>query len=83
MSSFDVEQNQELDYQENEENAIQFYKVLTEYLILKDKHEEPTDAKNLRLQAEEALKEDQNNYSDAYSFIATALKLFKAYNNLS
>jgi hypothetical protein len=83
MSSFDVERNQELDYQENEENATQFYQVLTEYLILKDKHEEPTNAMNLRLQAEDVLKEDENNYSEALSFIATALKLFKAFNNIS
>ncbi len=83
MSSFEVERDQELDYQEKDENATQFYEALTEYLILKDKHEEPADAKNLRLHAEEVLKENENNYSEAHSFIVTALKLFKAYNNIS
>ncbi len=80
MSSFDVKNKQNLDYQEM---ASQFYKVLTEYLILKDRYEEPVEAIDLRNQAEEALKLDQSNYITAFNFISTALKLFKAYKNIS
>jgi len=83
MSSFEAKNKQDLDYQEIEEKETRFYEVLTKYLILKDKHEEPTNAKNLRLQAEETLKINNNDYITAYNFISTALKLLKAYNNLS
>ncbi|NHJ32959.1 MAG: hypothetical protein FK732_08855 [Asgard group archaeon] len=83
MSSFEVKKNQELDFQEIQDNAAQFYEALTEYLILKDKHEEPSEAENLRKQAEETLRSDEYNYVEAFSFINTALKIFKVYNNLS
>ncbi|NPE09426.1 MAG: hypothetical protein GNW80_14160 [Asgard group archaeon] len=80
MSSFDIKNNQDLDYQET---ASQFYEALTEYLILKDRYEEPIEAVNLRKQAEETLRLDHNDYITAFNFLSTALKLFKAYNDLS
>ncbi len=82
MSSTKTKKHRKLDFLDIQNNATELYDTMTEYLILKNKYEEPTDVKRLRIQAEETLKVNDLNYDQAYNYFSTALKLMKAYYNL-
>ncbi len=82
MSSTKTKRHRKLDFLDIQNNATELYDTMIEYLILKEKYEEPMDAKRLRIQAEETMKVNDQNYDQAYNYFSTAMKLMKAYYNL-
>ena len=82
MSSSKERKHRKLDFLDIHNNATELYDAMTEYLKLKDKYQEPLDARRLRVQAEESLKTNEHDYDEAYNYFNTALKVMKAYYNL-